>query len=357
MIFTGINLENYRNVSFDKVSFKGRDQFLVGRNGQGKTNLLEALSLITSLRSFRTNKQKNLIGSEKDYSGIYYHIVHERLGELNVELKIKSKGKEIFVNGEAVKRQSEIIGDFPVVVFSSLDFELIRGTPSGRRGYVDQFVCSLNGQYFDALRRYHQALDQRNILLKSNGSIPEMEAFEQIMAVNALFIISQRRQMIHELGAILSETYQRMSESEEVPRLIFQPNLEAENVEEILGCLSNGRERDRIMKATSRGPHKDEYLFMLNGRLAKEIASEGQQRSLVSALKLGQIEIMKQKTNVSPVILADDVVNELDSGRRELFWHHLNQNYQIIATGTDRPAKTPLDWNYFSVEKGRFHQL
>lgn len=334
-----LTLRHFRNVGFAALEFAGRQHFLTGANGQGKTNLLEAAGFLTAMRSFRATDHKVLIGHGQHCAAIAFVVEHERLGEAHVTIKLRHDGKELWHEQTRVPRLAEHVGKFPTVVFSSQDMQLVRGSPASRRRWLDLTLAAMDAGYLRALQNFTRALDARNALLKSGRAAPaELAAFEQALAPAAAELIGLRSAGLRALGKLLQEFYARLTGGTEPASLAYEPNFADGSAEALLARLEAGRARDVQFRATLVGPHRDDFHFKVRHTAAKDFASEGQQRSLVLALRLAQAKWFHERSGVRPVLLADDVLGELDPERRARFWSAIDPESQIVATGTDLPA-------------------
>jgi len=352
-----IIVQDFRNIEHAELNFSGDTCFLHGANGQGKTNLLEALGMITALRSFRTGDLSHLIRQGRREARVLVGLRDEHWGETEIEIRIRRKGREVFVDGEKQGRLKDIIGRFPVVVLSSQDIQLLRGSPSARRQWMDLVLSSMSPVYYDALRRYHRLLSDRNFLLKNGAGRQEFQSFETMLAEEAVKVFRHREEQLPRLAEVLKDTYRRISEVDEVPELVYKPQSSVESVEAFLELLEENRKRDEIMKTTQQGPHRDDLKLGILNRAARDFASEGQQRGLVIGLRIAQYAYFKQHSGIRPVLLADDILGELDAGRRQRFWDGLEEGIQVIATGTQIPdAHNPREWQLIEVIAGAFSE-
>ncbi len=350
-----LTLRHFRNVGFAALEFSGRQQFLVGANGQGKTNLLEAAGFLTALRSFRTTENKLLVGHTQHTAAIACELEHERLGETRVTIKLRHDGKELWCDQARVTRLADHLGKFPTVVFSSQDLQLVRGSPAGRRRWLDLTLAAMDPGYFGALQKFSRALAGRNALLKAGRAVDgELGAFEQILAAAAAELIGLRASGLQALGAQLKASYAKLCDDAEPAGLGYEPNFDEPSAEALLARLEAGRERDRQMRTTLVGPHRDDFHFSVRHTAARDFASEGQQRSLVLALRLAQAAWFQEKSGVRPVMLADDVLGELDPARRRRFWAAIDPASQVLATGTALPDGELGAWQIFEVADGAF---
>lgn len=352
-----LTLRHFRNVGFAALELSGRQQFLVGANGQGKTNLLEGAGFLTALRSFRTTENKLLVGHGQHVAAIAAELEHERLGETKVTIKLRRDGKELWCDHTRITKLAEYLGRFPTVVFSSQDQLLVRGAPALRRRWLDLTLASMDAGYLRTLQTYARALAERNALLKRGGGAErELAAFEQILAPAAAGLIAARAAGLAVLAASLAQAYGRLTDGAEVGGLRYEPDFEEPDAEALLARLEAGRARDAQFRTTLIGPHRDDFCFSVKGTAARDFASEGQQRSLVLALRLAQAAWFQEKSGVRPVLLADDVLGELDPERRQRFWAAVDPESQVIATGTSLPDAELGAWQVFTVKEGEFEE-
>jgi DNA replication and repair protein RecF len=348
-----LTLRHFRNVGFTALEFSGRQHFLVGRNGQGKTNLLEAAGLVTALRSFRTTDNRHLIGHGQACAAIAFVLEHERQGETNVTVMLRRDGKELWSDQARVTKLADHLGRFPTVVFSSQDLHLVRGSPSHRRRWLDLTLAAMDATYLRALQTYTRALAERNALLKTGRpGAAELGAFERTLAPAAVELIGLRAAGVKALDRFLQAGYARLSEETETAGLAYAPNFADPSVDVMLARLESGRARDLQFRTTVAGPHRDDLDFTIKQTAARDFASEGQQRSFVLALRLAQAAWFQERSGVRPVLLADDVLGELDPARRARFWAAIDPELQVIATGTHLPDAELGTWQVFEVNDG-----
>jgi DNA replication and repair protein RecF len=358
-----LTLRHFRNVGFATLELAGRQHFLLGANGQGKTNLLEAAGFLTALRSFRTTDHKLLISHGQHCAALGYVLDHDRQGETHVNLTLRHNGKELWCDHARVTKLADYLGRFPTVVFSSQDMQLVRGSPAGRRRWLDLTLAAMDAGYLRALQVATRALAERNALLKSGrGTAAELGAFEAVLAPAAAELIARRATGLQVLGRALATAYAQLTDDQEPAGMTYEPNFAEPSAEAFLARLEAGRERDRQLRTTLVGPHRDDFLFRVKHTPAKDFGSEGQQRSLVLALRLAQAAWFHEKSGVRPLLLADDVLGELEPVRRARFWSTLDPESQIIATGTHLPATAGRPdarlgaWQIFDVADGVFSE-
>ena len=354
MRLTRLTVQNFRNLALVELDLAGRQQFLVGDNAQGKTNLLEAIGFITALRSFRASDNRLLIRQGEAEAAIACTLEHERFGETRVTIRLRPGSKEVTCDGERVSRIGEYLGRFPTVVFSSQDQQLVRGAPTARRRWADLTLAAMDAEYLRMLQQYHRALGERNALLKRGAFAAEIEAFERPLASAAAAIVTKRSQATAALAEALRAGYSDIAHTSEVAGLDYEADGAFESEGEWIERFARNRSRDLALKSTSTGPHRDDYRLQIDGRSARDFGSEGQQRSLVLSLRLAQLVYFRRHSGVEPILLADDVLGELDTQRRARFWASLGTARQVIATGTQLPDADLGQWQIFEVLNGSF---
>ncbi len=356
MFLRRISLQHFRNIPLAALDLVGPRQFLVGANGQGKTALLEAAGFITALRSFRTAETKLLIAHGQPEATLVCTVDHEQRGATDITIKLRAGSKDVWMDQERVTKLGDFLGQFPTVAFSSQDQQLIRGSPSGRRRWLDLTLAAMDGAYLQALQSYHRALEGRNALLKKGAPADQLSAFERPLASHGAVLMAARAAGLASLATDLTAAYGLLADQAEPAGFAYAPDLNERDEPALLARLAAGRARDAQLRTTLAGPHRDDFDFTLNGRAAKDFASEGQQRSLVLALRLAQAAYYQRRSGIKPVLLADDVLGELDPGRRRRFWTAIAADTQVIATGTALPPANEEDrpWQVFAVQAGTF---
>lgn len=355
MLLCSLTLQDFRNVAAAELGFSGTRQFFLGANGQGKTNLLEAAGCLTALRSFRTSDTTALIRWGAAEAGMACGIERERPGPERIAIRFRPDGKELWWDQERVRRLADHLGQFPVVAFSSQDLQLVRAAPAVRRRWLDLTLSAMDAEYLRSLQGYTRALAERNRLLKTPEPPPdELGAFERVLAEAAADLVRRRRAASAELSASVRTAYAGLSAGGEPADLAYQPDADAESPAAWASLWEAGRPADMRLRGTLRGPHRDELALTVAGAAAREFASEGQQRSLVLALRLAQAAWFQARSGIRPVILADDVLGELDPERRRRFWSALDPSAQVLASGTAPPDPELGAWQVFRVGAGRF---
>ncbi len=330
---------------------------LIGPNGIGKSNLLEAVELLGTLRSHRAGSDQDLIFWDENNA-----VIRAQANEDDhIQLEFRRKGgRKAIRNQKPLVRQLDLIGPLRCVSFSALDLELVRGEPSLRRHWLDRVVQQLEPIYGDLISRYNKLLRQRSQLWRNwrSGSSKErdsiLDAFDVQMALASTRIHRRRSRAIRHLQPLAATWQTCLSNSKESLELTYLPGstLEGEEAEESwrLGIEKQlyiqraDEERIGICKV---GPHRDEVGFLINSLTAKRFASAGQQRTLVLSLKLAELELLSGIYGEPPILLLDDVLAELDPNRQLLLLEAVGEKHQCLITATHLDA-FECDWQKHS---------
>jgi len=339
-----LKLHNFRNLKNQEVSFEPGINLIVGKNGQGKTNLIEAVDFLSNSKSFRTNTVRELINWQEESLSVFATI-HQSIGTVELGLSLERGRKKAYLNGEAVNRFQDYLGQLVCVSFSPSDIGLIKDGPQGRRKFIDRHIVDLKPSFIVELLNYNQALKSKNNLLKNGISRPaELDPWDTILSEAGARIRIERRKFLSNLEVIAHKFYQNLSQTDGPLKLASgveyksrEPEIFDNEKHELFEQLQLTRPQQARQRQTLVGPHRDNIFIYLGEHDSRVFASQGQSRSLVLCLKLAVIELLEEKTTDSPVILLDDVDSELDSGRREAFFSSALQekNRQIFITTTD----------------------
>ena len=317
---------------------------VIGQNGVGKSNLLESVELLSSLRSHRSNRNQDLIYWDQDQASLTAMIEDDQ--KLSLELYRKG-GRKAFKNEKLLTRQIDLIGHMRSVGFSAFDLNLIRGEPSLRRNWLDRIVQQLEPIYSDLMGRFSRLVRQRSQVWR-NFSIESKEdrnilldSFDMQMALVSTRIHRRRRRVLNRLLPIASSWQQHLSNSKETLNIVYIPGskLEGEESERIWResierQLLEMRPEEEVTGNCRIGPHRDDVQFLLNEVDARRFGSAGQQRTIVLALKLAELELIKTLYGKSPILLLDDVLAELDPNRQILLLEAVGQKHQCLISAT-----------------------
>ncbi len=316
MLLENITVLNYRNLSDVNVAFSSKINCLIGSNGMGKTNLLDAIYYLSFCKSAVSSLDASNIMHETPFFMLQgdYHSDSGIYEEISCGLK-RGEKKQFKRNKKNYERLSEHIGSIPLVMVSPADNELIAGGGEERRRFMDVVISQYDKEYLSALIRYNRALQQRNILLRGEQE-PDAEMLsliEEMMAVEAHKVCEGRRNFVEELIPIFKEFHATITGGENVS-LRYRSDLCDKNLTELLRL---SRTNDRRLGHTTKGVHRDELVMQLGGYAIKKEGSQGQNKSFLVSLKLAQFDFLRRKGGETPLLLLDDIFDKLDSSRVE----------------------------------------
>ena len=317
---------------------------VLGKNGVGKSNLLESVELLGSLRSHRAANDKDLIKWNEERA--YIKAIANDEEKLTLEINRKG-GRKAYRNEKLLTRQLDFLGPLRCVGFSVLDLELIRGQPYLRRNWLDRVVQQLEPIYGELLSRFNRLLRQRSQLWRqiSSASTKDrdvlLDAFDMQMALVSTRIHRRRRRVIQHLQPLAAQWQQRLSSAQEELQIDYLPGsclegdeLELEWRKAIESQLFAQRSEEERLGSCKVGPHRDEINFLINGAGARRFGSAGQQRTVVLALKLAELQLIGNLHGESPILLLDDVLAELDPKRQLLLLDAVGDEYQCLISAT-----------------------
>ena len=332
MIVKNIYLDNFRNYKSQKIELSNGKNIFFGLNGQGKTNIIEALWLFSGAKSFRNSKDQELIKFGEN--GAKISAQFDMLGVQNdVSIKINDK-KTAYLNEKKLSNTSNLAGKYNAVVFSPTDLNLVTDGPEKRRRFLDIAIGQLYPNYIEILRNYSRAIMQRNKIIKDyryDKTISIMlDVFETEIVDMGNKIINYRKNYIEVLNKYVSDIYNGISSGKEQIEIFYISKNDTLNIENI----KNSREKDMFTSTTSIGPHRDDIIFKINGIDARSFGSQGQKRSVALSLKLAGAEVIKEVCGEYPICLLDDVMSELDENRQNYILNHI-RNWQSFITCCD----------------------
>ena len=340
MFIKNLKLFNFKNHSEKSFDFSPEINCFVGNNGAGKTNILDALHYLSMAKSFLGNLDAQNILHESDFFAIEAEIQGEEKNDI-IKVQLPKEGKKIIKkNDKTYERIADHIGFLPSVMISPYDANLISDGSESRRKFLDAMISQTDSDYLFALIQYQKTLQQRNALLKYYAKnrtfdLDSLEIYNEPLTKFGTQIFEKRQRFVASILPTIQHFYEIISKGNEKVTVIYESNLNEQNFEEI---LSENLEKDRVLTYTSRGIHKDDLRFEMNGNLIKKFGSQGQQKSFLIALKLAQIKRIKDITNKNPILLLDDIFDKLDDNRVSQLIELVNQqNFgQIFITDTHR---------------------
>ncbi|MGB3201809.1 MAG: DNA replication/repair protein RecF [Nodosilinea sp.] len=351
MYLTHLSLRHFRNYGEQQIDFAAPKTILVGENAQGKSNLLEAVELLATLKSHRTSRDRDLVQQDQPAAQITASVRRD-LGMADLSLVLRQAGRRTAIlNGEKLRRQLDFLGAVNAVQFSSLDLDLVRGGPGERRTWLDTLLIQLEPVYAHILSQYNQVLKQRNALIKNSfgGDDGEVEKsidatefalWDAQLAALGTRVIRRRARAIARLAPIAHQWHQAISGQREDLQIRYQPNvpmaaddphvIQASFLEKInLRAIAEQQQRTSLV-----GPHRDDIEFAINNTPSRQYGSQGQQRTLVLALKLAELHLIDEVVGEPPLLLLDDVLAELDLNRQNQLLEAIQDRFQTIITTT-----------------------
>ena len=362
MRVSSLQLFQFRNYRELQLSFDSNMVVLHGPNGAGKTNILEAIYVATFGKSHRTNDTADLLmmGAQEASTVLTFEKM-ETAHRLNSKLFQKGS-KQIFLNDTKIS-QKELMGTLNTVIFCPEDLQLIKGSPSHRRRFLDMEISQTSATYYHELVSYNRLLQQRNYLLKEyrgKKHIP-LEEWDLQLAAKAAFLVSKRLESLKKINLLIDLLNRKLTGGLEDFSIRYeQPYSEdghrVNTKDEFYDLLQSHLERDRIRMNTSVGPHRDDLAFFSGTMDLKRFGSQGQQRTAILSLKLSEVEFIKSEVGEYPILLLDDVLSELDHNRRMNLLHFLHKRIQTFVTTTDIDDFQSMDGvQYILCEGGSVH--
>ena len=350
MYLKSLQLRHFRNYADQFVTFTAPKTILVGENAQGKSNLLEAVEVLATLRSHRASRDRDLVQENHPAGQIAADLHRDASGVNRLTMILRSSGRRtVTLNGETLRRQLDFLGVMNAVQFSSLDIDLVRGGPGLRRTWLDTLLMQLEPIYARLLNDYQSVLRQRNALIKKfradDGSAPfldktQLAIWDAQLAATGTHVIRRRDRAIHRIMPIAQEWHSAISSSTETLEVIYSPNVSSptDDPAQVTAAFLE-KIQDRAIaefhQGTSLvGPHRDEIEFRINDTPARQYGSQGQQRTLVLALKLAELKLIESVVGESPLLLLDDVLAELDLNRQNQLLETIQERFQTIITTT-----------------------
>ncbi|MHC5727894.1 MAG: DNA replication/repair protein RecF [Nostoc sp.] len=347
MYLKTLNLRQFRNYQDQKVEFTAAKTILVGNNAQGKSNLLEAVELLATLRSHRISRDRDLV-QEGDAIAQINATLERQTGVSDLTLTLRRNGRRsVALNGESIRRQMDFLGVLNAVQFSSLDLELVRGGPEGRRNWLDTLLIQLEPVYAHILQQYNHVLRQRNAFLKrhietlhATSLDSELAVWDAQLATTGTRVIRRRDRAIQRLAPIATAWHASISGSTEILQIKYVPNIPLEDnhpeqVEQAFLAKIQQRAIAEMHQGTTLvGPHRDEIELTINQTPARQYGSQGQQRTLVLALKLAELQLIEEVVKEPPLLLLDDVLAELDLSRQNQLLDAIQDRFQTLITTT-----------------------
>ncbi|MEF2642309.1 MAG: DNA replication/repair protein RecF [Clostridia bacterium] len=353
MYINKIKLQNFRNYNEQEINLNKSINVFYGDNAQGKTNILEAIFLCTFGKSFRTNKEKELIKLGKDNANVIIEYEKkDRDGKISISISDK---KQILVNGIKIKKLSELLGNINIVIFTPDDINILKGGPALRRRFLDMMIGQLKPNYVYILNMYIKTLEQRNNYLRQikEENKPEnlLDIWDEKLIEYADIIYKYRKEFIDKIKKKINIIHKKITDEKEEINIQYISNCESKEVYSEL--LKQRRKLDIIKGFTTKGIHRDDFEIYINNKELSIYGSQGQNRTAILSLKLSELQVIYDEIEEEPILLLDDFMSELDINRRKNFLNNIN-NTQVIITCAEKIEflKENVDYCLYQVKEG-----
>ena len=365
-----LKVENFRNLENLDIEFSEGINIIYGNNAQGKTNIIESIYIFSFGKSFRANKDIELLKFDKEYFLSNIKIVKkDRELEMDFGFDKISNKKMIKVNGVIQKKISDIIGKLNVVVFKPEDIKIVTDSPSIRRKYIDYLISSISKSYLENITKYKKVMEERNNLLKEiklrlkgSKNLDEtdsnfLDVYDKLLSKLNCEIYNERKRVIEKLNNYIYDIHLKLTENyinNEKLHIKYVSNV-AEDIEKMYNNLSKSRLNDINKGYTSLGIHRDDYIISINSLDVSIYGSQGQKKSSIISLKLSELKVIEEVIGEKPVLLLDDYMSELDEKRR-LNFLDIIEDIQIIITTTHKISIDGKENTYFYVDNGKIER-
>ena len=359
MFIKNIYLKNFRNHTETNLPIHSRLVFFIGDNGEGKTNILEAIYFLSIFKSFRDITDENVVGWGKDHFFIKVNFFKDidQVIEYGYSKETGISKKKIKLNNNIIEKKLDVIGQIKCIVFSPDDISIVENV-SYRRKFLDSFISTIDKEYYISILEYNKILKHRNSLLKqiSINYQKELEPWDHLLVEKAKKVMEKRASMVSDLSLFFQKNLAELSGSKDNILIEYHPNV-PEGVS-YLEKLRFNLQRDIKVKYTTVGLHKDNIFIGKGKKDVNVFGSQGQKRSITIALKTSIYDYISKTTNESPILLIDDIIRELDVKRREYFVKLLSRCGQVFFTTTDMEGisdyiqKNETDYSIYKVVNG-----
>lgn len=355
MWITSLEMQNFRNYESQKIDFSENVNVFYGDNAQGKTNIIEAIFMCSIGKSFRTSKEKETIKHNEEFTNIVLKYQNkDRDGNIKVQISNK---KTIFVNGVKVKKLSELLGKVNIVLFTPDDINILKNGPDQRRKFLNMMIGQIRPNYVNILNTYTKVMEQRNNYLKQIRDLDDktkinyklLDIWDEKLASLSYKICLYRTEFINKISEKIKDIHKNITENKEEIKIEYIT--ESSDEKKLLELIKQRRKLDIIKGYTTKGAHRDDFNIYIDNDLVNVYGSQGQHRTAVLSLKMSELEIIKEETGESPILLLDDFMSELDSKRRKNLLSNIGDT-QVIITCTDEMENNFLG-NIYKVKEGK----
>lgn len=351
MWINNIKLSNFRNYNNHEIKLHENINVFFGENAQGKTNIIESIFLGSIGKSFRTNKEKELIKFNEEKASIEINFKKsDRDGNVKIEIGDK---KQIYLNGIKLKKLSELLGNINIVIFTPDDINILKGGPQNRRKFLDIMISQLRPNYMHVLTLYLKTLEQRNNYLKQikleNKDENLLDIWDEKLIEYGMKIYEYRNEFIEKIKNKIKNIHKEITQDKEEIEIKYFSD--ANTRQNFINELKSRRKLDIIKGFTTKGIHRDDFIVYINGKEVEIYGSQGQHRTAILSLKLSELKVIYDEIGEYPILLLDDFMSELDDKRRKNFLNNI-KDIQVIITCTEKITLENLKYFSYNVIDG-----
>lgn len=356
MWISDIKLSNFRNYSNKEIKLHENINVFFGENAQGKTNIIESIFLCSIGKSFRTNKEKELIKFNEEKATVEINFQKsDRDGKIKIEIGNK---KQVYLNGIKLKKLSELLGNINVVIFTPDDINILKGGPQNRRKFLDIMISQLRPNYMHILTLYLKTLEQRNNYLKQikleNKDESLLDIWDEKLVDYGMKIYEYRTEFIEKIQNKIKKIHKEITQDKEDIEIKYFSD--ATTRQNFINELKSRRKLDIIKGFTTKGVHRDDFVVYINGKEVEIYGSQGQHRTAILSLKLSELQVIYDEIGEYPILLLDDFMSELDDKRRKNFLNNI-KDIQVIITCTEKITLENLKYFSYNVIDGNVIEI
>ena len=357
MVINKLKLNNFRNYEKQEIEFDKGINIIYGDNAQGKTNILEAIFVGALGKSFRTNKDKELINVVEAHDCAHVEIFAQKKDRgINVKYEISEK-KEFYINDIQTSKTSDVLGNIYVVLFVPEDISILKNEPSKRRRFLNIMISQLRPIYVHVLSEYNKTLEQRNSYLKQikfEGKPEEvLDVWDEQLVKLGIKVYNYRKEFIEKINEKIKSIQLQSTTGKENVEIIYNSNI---TEGEYLNKIKENRREDIQKGYTSTGIHRDDFETYINNQEISIYGSQGQKRTTIIALKLAEAEVIYDEIGERPIMLLDDFMSELDKKRIQGFLENIKNN-QVLITCTDSFSIPNTEYNLYKVTNANIEMI
>ena len=337
MKFLNIRLTNFRNYEKLNLDFNPTKNIIIGENGEGKTNIVEALYVLSLSKSFRGSRDDVIIMNGCDQT-VIEGTVKDKFKD-KYKLVLSKEGKRVYINNNKIDKISDYLSRINIVLFTSEDLKLIKDTPNTRRRLINIELSQYSNEYLKLLSQYNKVLKQRNAFLKmlrfnANSSRSYLDILTDQLIELGMRLHKHRVDFVNNISNYIESNYYRIAKKHDL-NLVYKSDFMNKDKESLVKMYKKDLDKDIMQGKTCSGVHHDDYIFELNGKNLKDFGSEGEQKNAIISLKMAEIDIFKNDLNIIPILILDDLFSELDKKKINNILEFISDDIQTFVTTTE----------------------